>query len=944
MSNIRPPPRGYNNTSYNNNIPSSSRLRPPMANQGQSNNNLNNNNNVNNPFPSSRQGPQFSNPNAKIPPPYTNNNQNSTPFTQNNNFNNFNKSESEYKKENQDERQDSYNNLKNQEIDEEENYNKKPKTSQKHKTLDSNYNINPNHIPRPNQNDEIYLNNEKLPIYETNIGTAPPHSTSFYSVKETQNSSCRFIRSTLNSVPVSQSLLNETNLLWGLCIQPFAEIPDYEELIPKVQTKETIFRCKQCKSYINNKYNITYSSQNKQVAVCNLCQYENEFDMEKPGIKNEYFNSDYSNCPELVKPTIDFIAPTNFKSSKPFIPHYLVMIDITENSYQIGLPSYVINSVQTNFDSFDNMENSYIGFALYDFKNIYFFYAEKDDIALTIMGDINDPFCPLSMKKLFLNLNEQREQIEKLIERINTFIDEKNQNLQVVRGNRQISSLTGAAIKAGVDALMENGGRLMIFTPNPCKHGFGASSSRSDFNKEKEPQKSNPFYPVHEKFVEIGEKAANNRIVVDQFIFMSVDYDISTFSLVSNLSGGHIEFYNYSMDPKTVQSMYEKLHYDLTRILTRPNYYDCKFMLRFSVGIDCVEILGPFNKKLGEAFQLGGCDPDYCYYYNMRINEDFKKGQRMDIQLVVLFDDNYSNRYLRIFNTSLEATDEVSKIFNNAEVDAVTKAMIYKEISLMFRTDFNNVRKNLEEKIINSFKYYRVKEKNGTGTNQLILPVSIRYLPLYVDSFLKTGILSNHDRSDLTNQIIYIMNKLLREPIYSTTKFLYPKFYRIDNIDKTQTNNSKNIKIENIGMINEQYNIVQKPLLLRLSKDVIDFDCAYLIDNGCYIYIFVFNCIEGNFYNDIFGVPTFEEAKSLENFVLDEENQNDINQRLLNIISQLRKENSGHFQPVKIFFFEERGIINPNLTNLLKEDKIEEYDNYPSYLCTIHKEIIARIS
>ena len=49
--------------------------------------------------------------------------------------------------------------------------------------------------------------------------------------------------------------------------------------------------------------------------------------------------------------------------------------------------------------------------------------------------------------------------------------------------------------------------------------------------------------------------------------------------------------------------------------------------------------------------------------------------------------------------------------------------MIYKEISLMFITDFNNVRKNLEEKIINSFIFYKVKEKNGIGTNQLILPV-----------------------------------------------------------------------------------------------------------------------------------------------------------------------------------------------------------------------------
>ena len=781
-----------------------------------------------------------------------------------------------------------------------------------------------------------------MPYYETNIGTAPPHSTTFYSVKETQNSSCRYIRPTLNSVPISQSLLNETNLLFGICVQPFAEIPDYEEKIPIVQTGDDIFRCKQCKCYINNKYNISYSAQNKQVAICNLCQYENELDINRPGIKSEYLSSDFSSCPELTKPTIDFIAPKNFKSSKLFVPHYLFMIDISEYSYQLNLPSYVINSIKTNLDSFHNMENSYIGFSLYDSKNIYYFYVEKDDVRLTIMGDINDPFCPISLKKLYLRINENKEKIELLLEKINNFIDEKNQNFQENKRIKPVSTITGVAIKSGVESLLENGGRLMIFTPNPCNHGFGACAPRESFNKEKEPQKSNPFFPQHEKFVEIGEKAANNRIVVDQFIFMSNTFDLSTFSIVSNLSGGQIEFYNYSTDPNVINSLYEKLHYDLTRILTRPNYYDCKFMLRFTVGIDCVEILGPFNKKLGEAFQLGGCDPDYCYYYNMRLNEYFKNGQKTDIQLVVLFDDNYSNRYLRIFNYSFDMTSEVGNIFTNAEVDSVSKAMIYKEISLIYKTDFKNVRINLENKIINSFKYYRIKEKSGTPSNQLILPVSIRYLPLYVDSFLKTGILSNQNKPEMINQIIYIMNKLLRDPIYSTTKFLYPKLYRIDNIENEQINENKSIKIENIGLVNEKYNIIQKPLLLRLSKDVIDFDCAYLIDNGCYIYLFIFNHIEGNFYYDMFGVQTYEEAKDTVTN-LDEENQSDINQRILNIVSQLRKENGGYFQPLRLFFFEESGIANPILANLLKEDKLDEYDNYPGYLCNLHREIQERI-
>ena len=79
------------------------------------------------------------------------------------------------------------------------------------------------------------------------------------------------------------------------------------------------------------------------------------------------------------------------------------------------------------------------------------------------MGDINEPFCPLSLKKLFLNINQQREQLEKLIEKITAFILDKNsQNSQNNSNiNKEISSITGAAIKSGVDALLENGGRVM---------------------------------------------------------------------------------------------------------------------------------------------------------------------------------------------------------------------------------------------------------------------------------------------------------------------------------------------------------------------------------------------------------------------------------------------------------------------------------------------------
>ena len=81
------------------------------------------------------------------------------------------------------------------------------------------------------------------------------------------------------------------------------------------------------------------------------------------------------------------------------------------------------------------------------------------------------------------------------------------------------------------------------------------------------------------------------------------------------------------------------------------------------------------------------------------------------------------------------------------------------------------------------------------------------------------------------------------------------------------------------------------------------------LNHNLNIYLIIFNHIEGNFYNDIFGVGTYEEAKNSGVKNLDEENMSDLNQRLINIVSQLRKENGGNYQPIRIVFLEEKGFV-----------------------------------
>ena len=92
--------------------------------------------------------------------------------------------------------------------------------------------------------------------------------------------------------------------------------------------------------------------------------------------------------------------------------------------------------------------------------------------------------------------------------------------------------------------------------------------------------------------------------------------------------------------------------------------------------------------------------------------------------------------------------------------------------------------------------------------------------------------------------------------------------------------------------------------MLPLSLDHIDFYCAYLSDDGEYINLYIFNYINPQFYQELFGVESWEEAVQLDLEALDEGNTNDLNIRLLNIISQLRKDNKGFTQPVRLYFLE----------------------------------------
>ena len=624
------------------------------------------------------------------------------------------------------------------------------------------------------------------------------------------------------------------------------------------------------------------------------------------------------------------------------------MIDISNISFELGFPNYILNSFLNNLNTFNNSDNSFICFATFDIKGIQFYTLNKNqEINIIYMNDINSPFSPISPKFLFFNVKTQQEEINILIEKINLYITKRRELIRSPDTN-----IGGSAICAAVDSLLEYGGRVMIFSCSSNKVGYGISSLNNDdvnlginfMNNEKSERRNQPeeekkllnseneyklFNEQNKDFNRIIDKCNKNRIVVDQFIFGDIDYDLNKLENISNCTGGGIYHYKFSqknilknITQDNLNYYYERLFYDITRIISRNNVYGINATLRNTIGIEILEILGGMYNIVNtnaSFFSIAGLDPDSSFIYNLRLDDYFKNEQKIDFQLAVLYTNNFSQNFLRIINYSIIASDSIEKIFADADIDVIVKLNISKELNFLNKKSCVDLEENMEDKIVESFASYKKMTKQHLSP-QLILPAQLKFLPVYINSFFKKIYFKKFKNLEAITSILALRHFFSRSSLYSILLYLYPKLYKV--------------KLENIDFARK----------VRLSGENIKADRMYICSNGQYVDIYIFNYLEDKYYNTIFNRNNFEECISdiENNHILNEEqlSQDEIGQDLLKFTEERKKENIGFFSPVRIFFVEkEKAMSFEELKNLLVEDEINMERSYCYELVYIHNKV-----
>ncbi|ETB59898.1 hypothetical protein YYC_03262 [Plasmodium yoelii 17X] len=530
---------------------------------------------------------------------------------------------------------------------------------------------------------------------------------------------------------------------------------------------------------------------------------------------------------------------------------------------------------------------------------------------LIVMSDIDDPFVPLSHDDIFLSCVDEFDKINNLIDTIKTLCPKM----------QAYGSCGNSALKVAIEILKErNGvGSISMFYASTPNCGIGA------INEIKRTKQENLFEVQQKSFYDsMLLDLYNYNISTDVFIISANNTRICvpTLQYVAQNTGGKILF----LENFIWQKDYKEIYMNIKDILTSENIaYCCELKLRYSQNISVKKLLccnNNFNSIISvDTIKIPKIRHDQTFAFLLNYSDISESKKQLYIQCACIYTNLNGDRYVRLHTTHMNVTSSLSTAFRYTDAETLMNILIKQLCMDVLHNE--NYSKNIIDNLTDILFSYRINCASSAHSGQLILPDTLKLLPLFTSCILKHNIVKKEVLPDLK---IYNLIKLLSMPIIPSLMFVYPITYIIHIKGKTN-------EIDSMSIDDELF----IPRVIPSSGEKIYSNGIYLIDVCTHFYLFFGYHSDMEFASDIYGdIPT---------------NENCINLTLTNspnakkferIIMNLSKfHHSNQFVPIVIVPPNE--TADPRILSLCVEDKAEKEYSYVNFLCFIHKLVHKKI-
>jgi len=323
------------------------------------------------------------------------------------------------------------------------------------------------------------------------------------------------------------------------------------------------------------------------------------------------------------------------------------------------------------------------------------------------------------------------------------------------------------------------------------------------------------------------------------------------------------------------------------------------------------------------TFQVSRLSPDSTAVFVLTHTERMEGQKHAYFQAACLYTNRSAQRLIRVQTLQLPVTSSLSNVFRYTEVDAVTNMLLRSAASCAIKGDMS-FKERLTKSCVDMLHAYRINCASTTAAGQLILPESLKLLPLYIGSLRKMPAFRNGSDVRMDERVAGL-TKVLGLPISQSLLLVYPRVYPVAPF------------AERPGCSTGVGDNVHLPHTVAASYERLDKGGICLVDNGVALYLYICNEVPRDLLERVFGVLSFQEvpAAFAQGLVAEVSVSEDFD-RIVAIVRQLRKDRSRMpYLPLNVVI--PGSPEEAKLQALFAEDRIAGELPYVDFLCHVHK-------
>ncbi|XP_060102849.1 protein transport protein Sec24D [Heteronotia binoei] len=769
--------------------------------------------------------------------------------------------------------------------------------------------LDPDSIPSPIQvieNDKVSRGGQ---IYATNIrGQVPPLVTTDCVIQDQGHASPCYIRCTAYCFPSSADMAKQAQIPLAAVIKPFANVLPNETPLYLVNHGETgPIRCNRCKAYMCPFMQFIEGGRKYQ---CGFCSCVNDV----PPFYFQHLDHigrriDHYERPELSLGSYEYVATLDYcKNNKiPQPPAYIFMIDVSYSNIKSGLVKLICEELKTVLDRLPREEQEEfsairVGFVTYN-KVLHFFNV-KSNLAQPqrmVVTDVSEVFVPL-LDGFLVNFQESRSVINNLLDQIPEMFADTNES----------ETVFAPIIQAGMEALKaaECAGKLFIFhSLLPTAEAPGKLKNRDDrklVNTEKEKTLFQPQTNIYET---LAKDCVANGCSVDLFLFPTQYVDVASMGLITMHTGGTLYKYNNFQ----VHSDSHQFLNDLRKDIEKKLGFDAIMRVRTSTGFRATDFLGAIYMNNTTDVEMAAVDCDKAVTVEFKHDDKLNEDSGAFIQCAVLYTSMSGQRRLRIHNLGLNCSSQLIDVYKSCETDALINFFAKSAYKAILSQPLKTVREILVNQTARMLACYRRNCATPSAVSQLILPDSMKVLPVYINCLLKSTVLAGKPEISIDERAFH-RQLVMAMDVAGTQLLFYPQLLPIHSMDVSSD---------------------VFPMAVRCSEDRLSEGGLFLLANGIHMFLWLGVSAPPELIQGIFNVPSFAHV-STEATILPEV-ENPYSSKLRAMIDHLQSKSP---YSMKILIVKQREQPEMAFKQFLVEDKsVYGGASYVDFLCCVHKEI-----